>query len=306
MNSYIYEAIEHGIKFPAKIFITSISQCSYHWHYDYELILVLKGTITLKLWPEACIIEEGNIILINSKEVHGISDANGDNICLIIQMKQELFENWKDKNQKFQFYLNSALDDMKPKMPYDTFIRTAAQLGYRCFDESLNGYYRVRALLYALVADIFEYTQYDIRQYADNTTVEESDTLIRIIEYVEKNYSEENISSEICRYIGMSEKTLYRFLKSHTNLTLKDLITSIKLEKTLQLLSRTDKPISIIAQECGFGTDKTFYRVFKNEFGITPNEYRQNGIKAEENKQLQGYIDYSRLDAIKQLKKYTQ
>jgi AraC-like DNA-binding protein len=70
------------------------------------------------------------------------------------------------------------------------------------------------------------------------------------------------------------------------------------------MLTRTDKPISLIAQECGFGTDKTFYRIFKNEFNMTPNEYRQSGTRVEENKQVQGYIDYSKKEAIHLLKKF--
>lgn len=304
MNSYIYEAIEHGTKFPAKIFITSIGQSTYHWHYDYELILVLKGSVSLKLWPDSCLIREGNIVLINSKVVHGLNETNENNICLIIQMKQELFENWKDKNQNYQFYLNSSTDLVKPKVPYEVFSKIAAEIGLRCYEDTLTGYYRIQALLYTLVADIFEYTHYDIRQYTDkNATVLEADILLRIIEYVEKNYSEDNLAEALCHYIGMSDKTLYRFLKAHTNLTLKELITSIKLEKTLYMLTKTEKPISIIAQECGFGTDKTFYRIFKNVFGITPNEYRCRGTKIE-NKQIQGYIDFNKREAIRLLNNY--
>lgn len=305
MNSYIYEAIEHGTKFPSKIFVTSIGRSAYHWHYDYELIFVLKGSISLKLWPDSCILQEGNIVLINSKEVHGLNETNENNICLIIQMKQELFENRKDKDQNYQFYLNSSTDVVKPKGSYERFTKTAAGIGLRCFEDNLADHYRIQALLYTLIADIFEYIQYDIRQYADkNTTAMEADTLVRIIEYVEKNYSENNLAMGLCHYIGMSDKTLYRFLKSHTDLTLKELTTSIKLERTLHMLSRTEKPISIIAQECGFGTDKTFYRIFKNEFGITPNEYRQRGTRLEGNKQIQGYIDYNKREAIRMLKKY--
>ncbi|MBH1941970.1 helix-turn-helix transcriptional regulator [Mobilitalea sibirica] len=305
MNSYIFETIDHGIKFPAKIFVTSIEQSSYHWHYDYELILVLKGSLSLKLWPDSCVMKEGDIVLVNSKVVHGLSETNENNICLIMQLKQELFEDRKDKNQNYQFYLNSVTDIVKPMVPYETFTRTAAEIGLQYYENSLTNYFRIQALLYTLVADIFQYTQYDIRQYADkNTTVEEADTLLRIIEYVEQNYYEDSITDSLCRYIGMSEKTLYRFLKSHTNLTLKELVISIKLEKTLHMLSKTDKPISVIAQECGFGTDKTFYRIFKNAFGMTPTEYRISGTIVEENKQVQGYIDYSKRDAIRLLKKY--
>lgn len=305
MNSHIFEAIDHEVKFPAKIFITSIGLSSYHWHYDYEIIVVLKGSVYLNIWPETSIVRAGNIVLLNSKEVHGLSETNEENICLFIQLKQDLFESYKDKNQKFKFYLNSKDDRLKPVKPYSDFIRTAAMIGLEVEGKSFSSYYRLQALLYTLVADLFEYVQYDIRQYADKTNAcEESDTLLQVIDFVERHSAEEDITDEICHYIGMSEKTLYRFLKSHTNLTLKELIVSTKIDKALFYLTKTDKPISVIAQECGFKCDKTFYRVFKNKIGVTPTEYRQNGIKSEKNKQLKGYLDYSKKEAHKLLKDY--
>lgn len=305
MNSYVFEAIQHDKKFPAKIFVTSIGESSYHWHYDYELMLVLKGSVILNIWPESCLVREGNIVLLNSKVVHGLKETNEENICLFIQLKQELFENRKDKNQNYRFHLNSVTDTVTPKAPYTRFIRTAALIGIEYNGSNMTNFYRIQALLYTLIADLFEYVHYDIRQYADNTTtVEESNTLLQIIEFVEQNYYEEMITEKLCHYIGMSEKTLYRFLKAHTNSTLKDLVISTKIEKTLSLLSKTDKPISVIAQECGFGTDKTFYRIFKKEVGVTPTEFRQNGSKIENNKQVQGYLDYNKQEAMSLLIHY--
>lgn len=303
MSSYIYEAIEHDKRFPAKIFTVSIGNSSYHWHYDYELMLVLKGSVILNIFPESCTMNTGDIALINSKTVHGLSKTNDDNICLFIQLKQELFENWQDKNQNYRYYLNSAMNKVVPKAPYSIFIRSAALIGLEYEGKNLSNFYRIKALLYTLIADLFEYTHYDIREFADNSaTVEESDTLLKILEYIDLNYYSDNITEELCSMIGMCEKTLYRFLKRHTDLTVKELVISLKIEKAQYLLSTTDKPINTIANECCFCNDKTFYRIFKRETGVTPMEYRLHGSNVEKNKQVQGYLHFNKHESIELMK----
>ncbi len=307
MDSYIYEVIEHDAKFPAKIFITSIEKSSYHWHFDYELLLVLKGSVYLNIWPETCIVNEGNIILVNSKAVHGLRKTNQENICLFIQLKKDLFEYWQNKNQSFRFYLNSVTDDVKMKVPYSKFVRTAALIGLECSGKNIYDLYRMQALIYNLIADLFEYAQYDIRQYAENSIItEESDILLKIIEFIEENLYEENITEALCHNIGMSEKTLYRFLKMHTNMTVKVIAISIKLEKAQYLLTTTKKTIDVIAQESGFGSDSSFYRIFRKEIGVTPKEYRRYGIKVDNNKRVQGYLTYNKSEALKLLKSFTK
>ncbi len=303
MKKYMYEAIEHDTNFPANVFTTSIDKSYYHWHYDYELLIVLKGSIMLTIWPDTYVVKEKDIVLINSKVVHAFNHTNQENICLFVQLRKEVFENWQDKKQNFHFHLNSALDRVKPKMPYSSFVRTAALIALTSPGENLEDNFRIKALLYGLIADLFEYTQYDIKQYhpEHEGAEEESETLFRIIEFVERNFVSKDISNEVCNHIGMSEKTLYRFLKRHIDLTLKDLVTITKLEKAQYLLSETDKQITIVAQECGFGTDKTFYRIFKQKFGVTPTEYRQYGTVMVTNKKIKGYLDFNKGEAKKLL-----
>ena len=305
MISYIYEVIEHDKNFPAKVFVTSIGESNYHWHYDYEIMLVLKGSVCINIWPESYIVTEGNIILVNSKVVHGLQCTSDKNVCLFIQLKQELFERWQEKNQKYRFYLNSVSELTKPKKPYSRFIRTAARIGLEIDGKSIVNLYQMQALLYTMIADLFKYVHYDIRQYVNKFGAEEeSDILLKIIEFVEQNFYKDNIAEELCHFIGMGEKTLYRFLKSQTNLTLKDLVTSIKIEKVQYLLSTTDKPIGVVAQESGFYNEKTFYRIYKKEIGMTPTEYKQKGTRVKENKEIQGYLDFNRAEALRLLKKY--
>ncbi|MBV8390100.1 MAG: helix-turn-helix transcriptional regulator [Mucilaginibacter sp.] len=48
----------------------------------------------------------------------------------------------------------------------------------------------------------------------------------------------------------------------------------MKLKKAKELLQDTGISISSVAIDCGFSDPGYFARVFKQEFGVTPNEWR--------------------------------
>jgi len=307
MNSYIFETIEQEKHFPSKVFVASIETSSFHWHYEYELMLILKGSLIVNVSPETVILHAGDIILFNSKRVHGLKKTTEDNLCLIVQLDQSLFENGRDKQQNYYFYLNSGRQELKPKISYQCFIRLMAQIGLEADGNDIIHVYRVKALLYTLAANFFEYVQYDIRQYSSkmkNSKMENPEVLIQVIEYVEENFLKENLEQTLYKKIGMCEKTLYRFLKEHTGLTLKELIVNYKIEHSKVLLKHTKKPIACITAECGFSSENTFYRTFKKDTGLTPKEYRLNGLLNEDNPEIKGYINFSKKESIELLKKY--
>ena len=51
-------------------------------------------------------------------------------------------------------------------------------------------------------------------------------------------------------------------------------IAAIRMEKALYLLCNTDKSCYNICYECGFGSERSFFRKVKELTGSTPTEYR--------------------------------
>lgn len=310
MNSYIFETIEHHKENPAKIIITSIDHSDYHWHYDYELIMVIKGELILSFLAENYLLKEGDIVLVNSKEIHGYRCGNEDNICLIVQIKNEFFNLRDDKNQSYYFYLNSAGETIKPKRPYDHFRKQLAKVGIEYGSKKYTSNLRIKGLILVLISDLFDYIPYDIIQYGSDTVqVSDSDDILKIIQFIENNITSDNLTEELCKTIGMSEKSLYRFLKSRIDMTPKELIDATRLSHAIYLLSYTDKDNSTIASECGFCNDNTFYRLFKKRYGITPLAYRNRNPKdnkATRINEVQGYLDFSKAEAISLLRRYTE
>lgn len=84
------------------------------------------------------------------------------------------------------------------------------------------------------------------------------------------DYSVEDLSQDL----GLSRVHLYRKLQSITGQSPSDFIRSIRLKRAAQLLQKSQLNISEIAYEVGFNNPKYFTICFKDEFGITPTQFK--------------------------------
>jgi AraC-like DNA-binding protein/mannose-6-phosphate isomerase-like protein (cupin superfamily) len=306
--SSIFEKIDHDRSYPAKIFITALDSSRLHWHYDYELLLVLKGSLQVFSGPEPFCLNTGDIVLMNSKVIHGFKCTGSENLCLFIQFPPSFFERVLGIQQLYYFYLNSTNKILIPKVPYRYFIESAARIGISSRQHGAAAELRTYALLQTLAADLVEYVEYDIR--SGNIGGGEIDSVgERISEiniFIDSHLQNENLSADIFKNFGITEKTLYRYLKRTTGQTLKDLINTARVEKSKQLLRETDKHGAVIADECGFFNEVAFYRVFKKETGRTPKEYRQGGNSPPAGTKVQGYLRYDEKTAGHLLRNYAE
>lgn len=295
MSSYIFETVEFKNQYPVNAFITSIQSSSFHWHYEYELIVVVKGSIRVSVNPKPITMREGDIILINSKTVHGIKSED-KNLCMILQLDPELFKKEKKDSIYYHFYLNSVVNEEPAKKEYIYFVKKMAGIVLATLQEDKKSCYRLRAEIYGLIADLFDFVLYDMR-----LKTEQSDSnaamLMRIIDYLKNNLSEEAVVSRLYKEIGMGEKTVYRYLKEQVGISLKEMLDTLRVNEAKKLLKNTDKTIGCIIDDCGFGSENTFYRIFKKQIGLTPNEYRQKKTDMQESPKLKGYQDFEQNEA---------
>jgi signal transduction histidine kinase/DNA-binding response OmpR family regulator/ligand-binding sensor domain-containing protein len=97
----------------------------------------------------------------------------------------------------------------------------------------------------------------------------------KTLQLVEKNidnseYSVDDLSSDL----GLSRSNLYRKFQSITGLSPNDFIRSIRLKRAAQLLKASQYNVSEISDIVGFNSIKYFNKYFKEEFGMTPTQYR--------------------------------
>lgn len=89
--------------------------------------------------------------------------------------------------------------------------------------------------------------------------------------YTDKELTLEQIAEEI----PVSPVYLSRMIKQELNTTFSSLVTQMRIQKAMQLLTATDKTIHEIAEQCGYDTQHYFSTAFKKIMGVSPNQYRK-------------------------------
>ena len=100
------------------------------------------------------------------------------------------------------------------------------------------------------------------------------------IKYLENNYQNPNLTNtELAKQCQISEVYFRRIFLKYYNMTPKQFLIDIRINKAKQLLSEGVLKINAVASNCGFSNQYHFCRVFKEKTGITPTEYiNQNRI----------------------------
>ena len=101
----------------------------------------------------------------------------------------------------------------------------------------------------------------------------------RIFKIIEGNISNSELSAQmIAEQLGISTRVMYRKLESITDQKLLHIIKDIRMSMATKLLSSSKLTIDEIMYRVGYDNRSTFYRNFKESYGITPKDYR-SGIR---------------------------
>ena len=101
----------------------------------------------------------------------------------------------------------------------------------------------------------------------------------RTIEYLEKHYDTKMNIREIASHLKVSHEHLSRIFLKECGINLKEYIRKIKIERGKEnLIKNRHLSIKDVAASIGMDDDKHFCRLFKEETGLTPGEYRKLNI----------------------------
>ncbi len=116
--------------------------------------------------------------------------------------------------------------------------------------------------------------------------------LNEMIQYIENNLTEQIKYSDLAKIVGVSEYNLQRIFTFLTNMSLSEYIRKRRLSRAFEELKTSEIKIIDLAIKYQYDSSISFTRAFKNLFGMTPSECKNNNkeyklfpvIKFSENK----------------------
>lgn len=97
-----------------------------------------------------------------------------------------------------------------------------------------------------------------------------------LVDYIVDHPTEQFTTESLCRTANLSPSSLRRLFKRYTGKSPGAFIQDLRLMVAARRLLVTDARISDIAYEVGFEDPNYFSRMFRRNFGASPQEYRRN------------------------------
>lgn len=96
-----------------------------------------------------------------------------------------------------------------------------------------------------------------------------------IIHYIHQHYQDELTLSDLASRFSMSISRISEVIKETTGQTYVHFLRDLRIRHACGLLASTEMSVAEIAMEVGYGSYKTFSRVFRESKGLAPKDYRR-------------------------------
>ncbi|WP_169083438.1 AraC family transcriptional regulator [Paenibacillus sp. PL91] len=102
-----------------------------------------------------------------------------------------------------------------------------------------------------------------------------------IIHYIHRHYQDEIALSDLASRFSLSVSRISEVIKQTTGQTFVHFLHDLRLRHACSLLVSTDMSVAEIALEVGYGSYKTFSRIFRETKGVVPKDYRKTKLNQE-------------------------
>ena len=249
-----------------------------HWHSAMEIILPIENTYTVTCGTETHVLKPSDILIIPPGVIHEITaPPSGRRFIFLLNISAAT----KLKGSaRIMSILSHALLITKAGSPgvYDDIYTILLQMRNEYFGNSEFSELAIQALLLKLFITIGEnYTQQEnIFSSATPTKLKEYVELFNeTLEYIDNHFTEELSLGEIAANTGFSKFHFSRLFKQYTNYNFSDYLCFRRIKEAEALLARPDVSITDVAISSGFSSISTFNRLFKQQKGCSPSEYRR-------------------------------
>ena len=105
---------------------------------------------------------------------------------------------------------------------------------------------------------------------------ENKNKIRRAVQYIQQNYHMPLNMAVVSNQISMNYSLFSLLFKQYTGSNFVTYLQSIRIEEAKKLLLETDWKVNEIGRRVGFSDEKHFLKVFKNNVGFSPSEWRKS------------------------------
>ncbi len=237
-----------------------------HYRDMYVIHIVKSGIVTVETNGRRYTLSKNDVYLVRPYELT-VQTSDKDSPCELYffafngDLSEEILSKTVFKN-------NISFSSLKDETLYQKITDYAYELNGNSERNILTYKYLFDMLSYFGISDNYAFSQnkQDVPYHQKYIS--------SILEYIQSNYSKSIKISELATQLGLSRSQLYRIFKAEKGISIEEYLIEVRIKVARSLLTDTPFPCISIASLVGYSHYPTFFRIFKQRTGLTPQQYR--------------------------------
>lgn len=260
-----------------------------HTHENYfQIYYVIKSSLVHHVEGGFSPLSRGDMFIIPPSRMHFVElQDNTEFYCLSFYLSF-LEERVAQDDLAIQFLKKLESDQenqIKPKLTVEPkdfyYIETIMEHILKEFDSKRFGYKDISRMYTLLLVSMFARSYFIEANQSLPVRIESNKQyVLRCIEYIKTNFTEQISLEDICKRSTMSKGSFCSLFLQLTGYSFNTYLNMCRINKAKEYI-KNGYNISAIYGFCGYNTFSTFHRNFKKIMGITPQEYKNIQRKSD-------------------------
>ena len=253
-----------------------------HWHLSFEILRILRGCFTIEIDLESYELNEGDICIVGSGELHQLEGKGPDTLHDVIIFNPHILEfSYQDQ---FQEDVISPILNQEYALPH---IIHPDEPGYerivtvynKIAKDNDNWYFEAKMGLLTIMNELKRQERFiktsRIKNEAEKLRIDRYKSLIS---YMEEHFSQKVTLEELGELVGCNTQYLCHFFKEISGLSPIQYLIGYRILQAQNMLINTTKSVLEISLDCGFENVSYFIRQFRKYTGMSPGKYRNKNL----------------------------
>lgn len=243
-----------------------------HWHEYVEILYLIRGQFSAIVQATEYRLNEGDLIIINSGDLH----MTRSNTCTYLLLQISASQ------------MRQYLPDFDT-MRFDTIIPCSEQPApLRALLSEMNEIRQNPSDSYQLLftSRLYEFLYHLCRSYSHqipsaSLTGSQRDLqrVTHVMNWVKVHYPEPLSLETAADSLALSKEYFCRLFKKYTGQTFLEYLNDVRTMHLYEDLQNSDETITVLMEKNGLSNYKIFMRTFKKLYGSTPQKMRSNWIR---------------------------
>lgn len=251
-----------------------------HTHHYFEIQCVLKGQAEYATPAGVIPIQENDLVFVPPDTSHSLCVFNGSTVISIGIRKSTFEKAFRDilssdlpisryfrssmaGKQNNEIFFRSALDDFALQL----LLMMYRQQKVGTTEANKINDHLAQSFTYYIAEKSTDETMFGTAEYLQ-------DKIWDIRMYMVENFQSVTLAST-AKHFHYSESYLSRLISRQLGMSFSQLLQTIRLEKSCELLINSDIKITELCERVGYDNESYYIQLFRKTYGITPLQYRK-------------------------------